>query len=75
MSTLIELQEELAEFKKARRAVLMGGQEYDAPGGRATKRASLETLNAEIKRLEMRIELLSNGGALSHAQPVFRGRE
>ena len=74
MATLAELQEDLADLKQARKAVLIGGQEYEAPGGRSTKRANLETLNSEIRRLEVRIAVASQGGVLSHSQAVFGGR-
>ena len=73
MATLAELQEDLADLKQARKAVLIGGQEYEAPGGRSTKRANLETLNSEIRRLEVRIAVASQGGVLSHSQAVFGG--
>jgi hypothetical protein len=71
MATLEELQTELSEFKAARRAVLIGGQEFDAPGGRSTTRADLETLNKHIAELELRISMLQRNGCLSHSTAVF----
>jgi len=74
MATLEELQTELSELKAARRAVLIGGQEYEAPGGRSTTRANLATLNSEIERLELRIAVMQRNGGLSHSQAIFEWR-
>ncbi len=74
MSTLSELQDDLAALKKSRQAVLEGGQSYTGPANISVYRAKLETLNSQIEKLEMRIAVAKNGGILPHSQPVFRGR-
>lgn len=62
MTTLAELTEELAEYKAARHAILVGGQEYGTSSRNSLRRADLAVINEEIRNLEMRIALLNRGG-------------
>lgn len=75
MPTLAELTEELAEYKAARHAILVGGQELRVGMTANTniRRADLAVINEEIRRLEMRIAILKRG-PLTHSTVVFEGR-
>jgi hypothetical protein len=76
MTTLEELQEDLALFKAARRNILEGAQEVRI-GLRTYRHADLEVLNREIASLQNRIAAVRSrlpGGSLNYSVPVFRGR-
>ena len=79
MATLTELQEELSALKAAKLKILTGAQEYSGLGKISVKRADLSVLDAEIQKIEHRIEIAKNitsrGCALSHSHAVFSGRE
>ena len=65
MSTLAELQAELAEIKTAISAILTGGQEYkfnDMQVEQSVKKGDLSTLRQMKKDLEWEIYSLSRSG-------------
>ncbi|MDH5525161.1 MAG: hypothetical protein OEY01_14390 [Desulfobulbaceae bacterium] len=73
MSTLTELQERLALYKAAEKAILEHSQEYQV-GKRRLTRASLPEIRSEINNLEARIAATQNGGLFGHSVTVFGGR-
>ena len=73
MATVAELQEDLALYKAARKAILEGHQEY-SNGKRRFVRADLATVERTIGSLEMRLSIAQQGGALGHSVTVFGGR-
>lgn len=75
MTSLADLTDELAEYKAARHAILVGGQELRTgmTADNTIRRADLSVLTEEIRRLEMRIAILKRG-RLTHSTAVFEGR-
>ena len=74
MATLAELQQDLTDLRALRTAILTGAQEYSGMAGKiSVKRADLSVVNAEIERVELKIQMLSNGGRLTHSTAVFSG--
>lgn len=76
MSQLTDLQERLALYRAAEAVILQTGQAVTI-GSQRYDRANLGLIQAEIKRLEQQIGMLSAGGSgprLSHSQAVFGGR-
>ncbi len=73
MATTTELQERLALYKTAEKAILEGSQEYQI-GKRRLTRASLSEIRNEIDKLEARIAASQNGGLFGHSVTVFGGR-
>lgn len=70
MTTLAELQADLAMYKQAEREILLGAQQYEIAGRKVTK-ASLPVIREAIRDLEMRIRMYSGP---THAQAVFGAR-
>lgn len=74
MATLTELQTYLTELKAARTAILSGAQKYTGMSGKiSVERADLASINQEIEKTELKINMISKSGRLSHAQAVFGG--
>lgn len=72
MSTLETLQSDLAQYRTARTAILLG-QEY-AIGNRRLRRPDLIVIENAIRELESRIAILRNGGTINTSHAVFGGR-
>lgn len=70
MSTLAELQDELAMYKKAEREILLGAQQYEVAGRKITK-ATLFRVQEKIADLERRIAMHTQ---LAHCNVVFGAR-
>jgi len=73
MSTLSELQSDLAKYKAARDRILTNGQSISDASGRQTTEGTLFRLESKITELEQRIAVVDNGGKLTGYQPVFGG--
>lgn len=58
MATLAELKDDLAMYKEAERAIVLGAQSYEI-AGRKVSRANLTEIRAGIRDLETRIALSS----------------
>jgi len=72
MATIAELEAELAALKKAKNAILTGGQSYSV-GGRNFSRASLSDINKDILSIESRLSVARNNGCLTSSTPYFPG--
>lgn len=70
MATLAELKADLAMYKEAEKAIVLGAQQYEVAGRKVTK-ANLSTIREAIRELEMRIAMLSGSTC---ATAVFGGR-
>lgn len=70
MATPAELKADLAMYKDAERAIVLGAQSYEIAGRKVTK-AALPTIQAKITELELRIAPLRGN---RHGQAVFAGR-
>jgi uncharacterized membrane protein YgaE (UPF0421/DUF939 family) len=73
MTTLSELQADLAKYKAARDRILSSGQSFADATGRQISEGTLFRLENKINELENRIAMLQNSGKLSGYQPVFGG--
>ena len=76
MSALTDAQERLALYKEAERVILTTGQSYQI-GTQRFDRGNLYHVQAEIRRLEQQVSLLSvegQGQRLSHSQAICGGR-
>lgn len=70
MATPAELKADLAMYKDAERAIVLGAQSYEIAGRKVTK-ASLPTIQASIRDLEMRLRMAEGN---MHGQAVFGWR-
>ncbi|WP_034627450.1 hypothetical protein [Desulfocurvibacter africanus] len=70
MASLAELQADLAKYKAARDAALLG-QSYEVTGRKLT-RANLRDINEAIAGLEQRIAIAQSGG-ISTSTVTFGG--
>ena len=69
MATVEELAVELAAYQAARNAILSGAQSYQVSGQSVT-RASLDTIEKQIARIEARISRINRSGRAVKA-PLF----
>ncbi|WP_035273639.1 hypothetical protein [Desulfogranum japonicum] len=72
--TLTQAQERLALYLEAERAVLTSPNQTYTVGNQTYTKHDLAPIQAEIRRLEATIAVLSRSGRLSHASAVFGGR-
>lgn len=70
MPNLTELQADLALYRKAEEAILVGGQSYEVAGRKLT-RANLSEIRAAKADLERRIAILTTP---QHGNVCFGGR-
>lgn len=70
MPTPAELQADLAMYKDAERAILLGAQAYEIAGRKVSK-ANLAEIRAGIRDLERRIAMLTQP---MHGNAVFGAR-
>ena len=68
---LAQIEEELADYLKAKKLVLAGAQSYSI-GNRTIERPNLKTIVSEIKRLSKECMQLSRGGNVRIGRVVFR---
>lgn len=71
MATITELEQDLADYKEARRRVLLS-QSYTV-GQRTLSRANLEEIERAIRRLEHRLAIAKNDGKAPGSSVVFGG--
>jgi len=71
MTTLSQLQEDLALYRAARQKILMS-QEYTT-GNQKLRRADLAVVEKTIRELETRIAMLRNGGRINTNHAIFKG--
>lgn len=73
MATVAEIQERLALYKAAEKAILTGGQEYRIEQQTMT-RADLAAIQQEIRHLESQLASAQQAGSFGHSVAIFGGR-
>lgn len=73
MSTITELQADLAKYKSARDRILDSGQDVRDSSGRRLTSADLDALEKRISDLEARIAIAGNNGRVPGSSVVFGG--
>lgn len=73
MSTITDIQERLALYKKAERVILEGNQSYTI-GGQTFAKADLGRIQSMIRGLELQLSTACSGGFFGARPVVFGGR-